>query len=366
MAEDDHFWQEIFLDTLYHIVVHLQGFSVRVEYACQYRSVGSPAALKLSTPSRYGDDRGSGRGGFMRRCLVFLPLLFSLLAVLLPAPARCGNGVVGVEVCRGCHEDRYETYSMSTHAQKGIPNTPANKDGCESCHGPGAAHVEKNGERGVGIFIFGKKLADARDKSAKCLACHGEQKDLSFWEMGKHKSHGVSCDNCHTVHSGTRKNLKAVEPDLCNICHRTIRSQENKMSHHPIREGKIKCTDCHDHHGGFGPKMIKASDVNELCYKCHAEKRGPYMWEHPPVEENCLTCHTPHGSNISKLLVSRVPTLCQDCHDWTRHPGTPYTSFETFNGTAPSTKAFSRSCLNCHSAVHGSNGPSTRGERHVR
>ena len=307
----------------------------------------------------------------MKRVLFFLsvlPIFIFLWGVLPSGDVGGSEGIVGAEICKGCHEDHYESYLKPTHAKKGIPNSPASKDACESCHGPGAAHVEKSGERGVGIFIFSKKIADAKSKSAKCLSCHGDSKDLSFWDQGRHKVSDVSCDNCHTVHSGARKNLKAAQPDLCNICHRSIRAQQNKQSHHPIREGKMKCTDCHDHHGGFGEHMIKASSTNELCYQCHAEKRGPYMWQHPPVDENCLNCHTSHGSNHAKLLLSKVPQLCQACHDWTSHPGTPYTSFETFQGTATSRKnrMFSRACLNCHSNVHGSNAPASRGTTHVR
>ena len=115
-------------------------------------------------------------------------------------------------------------------------------------------------------------------------------------------------------------------------------------------------------------KMIKADSVNELCFKCHAEKRGPFFWEHPPVEENCLTCHVPHGSNHGKLLTRKPPHLCQSCHDASQHPGNIYTSFETFRGSAASGKnrMFARACLNCHSNIHGSMGPSTRGKHFVR
>jgi DmsE family decaheme c-type cytochrome len=300
--------------------------------------------------------------------LSIVPVLLILGEGLSPQEASGSNGIVGAEVCKGCHEEHFRTYMISTHSKKAIPNSPAKNDACESCHGPGAAHVEKSGERGVGIFIFSKKIADATSKSAKCLSCHGEAKDLSFWDMSRHKVNDVSCDNCHTVHSGTRKNLKAPQPDLCNICHRSIRLQENKTSHHPIREGKLKCTDCHDHHGGFGPTMTKGDSINDLCYKCHAEKRGPYMWTHPAVEENCLNCHVPHGSNHAKLLASRMPQVCRNCHDFTRHPSTVYTRFETFQGSATSGKnrMFARSCMNCHSNIHGSNAPSLRGKTLVR
>jgi len=300
---------------------------------------------------------------------VWALLLFLPLWGLFPGgEARGSDGFVGVEICKGCHEDRYQSYLLSTHAKKAIPGSPANRDACESCHGPGAAHVEKSGERGIGIFIFSKRIADAKSKSAKCLSCHSEFRELAFWDMNKHTGADVSCDNCHTVHSGTRKNLKAPAPDLCNICHRSVRMQQNRTSHHPIREGKLKCTACHDHHGGFGPKMVKANSFNDLCYQCHAEKRGPIMWQHPPVDENCLNCHTPHGSNHGKLLQSKVPQLCQSCHDESRHPGTIYTRFETFQGSATSGKnrMFARACLNCHSSIHGSNAPSLRGQVHVR
>ena len=60
--------------------------------------------------------------------------------------------------------------------------------------------------------------------------------------------------------------------------------------------------------------MIKADSVNELCYKCHTEKRGPFLFEHAPVREDCVSCHEPHGSNHKRLLVQKLPNLCWNCH----------------------------------------------------
>jgi DmsE family decaheme c-type cytochrome len=112
--------------------------------------------------------------------------------------------------------------------------------------------------------------------------------------------------------------------------------------------------------------MVKAETVNQQCYSCHADKRGPFMFEHPPVEENCLSCHNPHGSSHARLLNEKTPNLCQDCHDWSRHPGTFYGGGHgfTLNG-APnpgvSTRFIARNCLNCHNAIHGTNAPANRG-----
>ena len=113
------------------------------------------------------------------------------------------------------------------------------------------------------------------------------------------------------------------QADICGNCHQPIRAATFKPSHHPIIEGKVKCSDCHNPHGAITPAMLKA-DVNDQCYSCHADKRGPYVFTHPPVEENCVTCHNPHGSVHAKLLNETAPNLCQDCHDWSRHPGTIY------------------------------------------
>ena len=299
----------------------------------------------------------------MRKALfpIVLTVLLMSMGAVIGFGADGKAGFVGVDVCKGCHEGYYNSYAANIHAKKAIPDSPANRNACESCHGPGAAHVAKGGGKGTDIIAFGKK-EDAKKKSTQCLFCHDESKHLAFWGMSKHKSAGVSCDSCHSGHAGGEKNLRAAQSDLCYGCHKDIKLQANKQSHHPIREGLIKCSDCHDPHGTFGPKMVKADVVNELCYKCHADKRGPFMWEHPPVEENCLTCHAVHGSNHTSLLASKMPYLCQSCHTGSGHPRVPYGPFDSsFTGAATTLtqrpKYVVRSCVNCHVNIHGSNGP---------
>jgi len=319
--------------------------------------------------------------------LLFMGVTFSLILMTWNI-VRGDSEYAGSEACKDCHEAQYNKFIKSVHGKKTVSGNPANREGCESCHGPGAQHVEKGGGKGVAIIAFSRKM-DPKEKSAKCLACHEESKVLAFWNMNRHMFSGNSCDSCHSIHKGVEKLLVASEPDLCFNCHRNIRSQVNKQSHHPVNEAfvgrqALRCSSCHDTMGSFSTepivsfsgsrrsgtdKMIKADSVNDLCYKCHAEKRGPFMWQHPPVDESCLICHEAHGSNHGKLLTSRVPLLCQNCHSTQgSHPRRPYTNLHSFTGsaTANKNKFFARSCLNCHTNIHGSNGPGERGEAFLR
>lgn len=263
--------------------------------------------------------------------------------------------------CASCHDKATASFNSSYHAKawKGA-------NGCKSCHGPTDQHLNTEQSKKTIISFSKDGGRSAKERAAQCLTCHGSSSHVAFWETSKHKSAGMACDSCHTGHSSLPKNLKMPQTELCYSCHKDIRSQSNRQSHHPIKEGKVSCSDCHDPHGGFGNKMVKADSVNELCYKCHADKRGPYMYEHPPVEENCMTCHTAHGSNHTKLLTRKGPQVCQSCHDWTFHPSTVYGANGTFTNGTPVRQFVARNCLNCHTNIHGSNGAGSLGLRYVR
>ena len=320
----------------------------------------------------------------------FSGLLPMLPAVMLAGGLILSSGFVtvqaagpGPEVCKACHTDKFESYSASIHGQKGNTRGPANAGGCVACHttnGDATAHVNAGGGRGVGGIINpGSKSLPAEARSKVCLSCHEDNRNLAFWDSGKHKKNDVSCSNCHSIHGGNilKKTDPSISPyvtttrqlqyETCASCHKDIRSQINKPSHHPIIEGKIKCSDCHNPHGALSKAMIKSESVNTLCTSCHTEKRGPFIHEHAPVEENCLTCHNVHGSQHNKLLSEKVPNLCENCHTVGRHNGTIYGSNSGFGGTAQNTRFLARSCVNCHNQIHGSNASTSgRGQFFVR
>ncbi len=267
------------------------------------------------------------------------------------ASARQEGQYAGIDQCAACHEDTVAAFKESIHGQKGFEMRSTHA--CEACHGPGQAHVDAGGGKGT-MSTIGTLSKD--EQTTMCLQCH-EQGNQTDWHGSLHETRGLSCQDCHSVHTPATSDaqLKAPETDLCFSCHKQKKAQFYRASHHPIREGMMECSDCHNPHTVQNGKLVDQAAVTETCYECHAEKRGPFLWEHIPVREDCMTCHEAHGSNHMKMLKVKEPFLCQRCHSDTRHPGTLYDQNQLNN---VSNRLFSRSCTNCHSTVHGSNNPS--------
>lgn len=299
----------------------------------------------------------------------------------LPAQAQ----QAAPEVCKTCHSEQYDSFGQSIHGKKGHAAAPANQGGCSACHGDTSDHVKASGQSKVGLINPASKSLTPAEKEGVCLKCHASNRHLAFWDAGKHRKNDVTCSNCHNAHGGKTTLLRVDGPqiaplvttskvpqqEVCFSCHRDIRALVARPSHHPIVEGKVKCTSCHNPHGALSPAMVNSESIKELCTTCHADKRGPWIHEHAPVEESCLNCHNPHGSRSVKLLNEKVPNLCQDCHDAAQHPGTLYDADNNFRApvgptSGPNTRFLARSCMNCHNEIHGSNSPASRGRRFVR
>jgi DmsE family decaheme c-type cytochrome len=271
-----------------------------------------------------------------------------------PAPTDAPPASFSVADCKACHEPAVTALASTHHG--GLPQS------CAACHGDVSAHLASVVESGEpGTIISLPKLTAAQVNST-CLTCHDKGRQAN-WAGGVHERRGLSCISCHSVHSPRSDHAQLKTPDdasTCYACHTQIRAKEMRVSHHPVREGLMSCGDCHDPHDSTSPKMVSAASVNEKCLSCHTEKRGPFLWEHAPVRENCILCHDPHGSNHEKLLVAKQPFLCQRCHLNTRHPGTLYDLQNTLAGPIKSisNRVVEHACKNCHQNVHGSNAPS--------
>ncbi len=265
---------------------------------------------------------------------------------------------VGAETCKTCHEDMpvkgfFKNYEDSPHFVTTLDTKKGPEwHGCEACHGPGKEHVEGGGDK-TKIFTF--KGASAQEISARCLDCHQYGEEHGNFARSVHLQNSVGCTDCHDPHHAKESQflLKAKQPDLCYSCHLDKNQQFNRPFHHRVNEGLMKCTDCHNQHGGFQSRQLRATASQDLvCFTCHTDKAGPYVYEHEVVKiEGCVACHVPHGSSNPRLLIrAQVNLLCLECHAFSADAGGPQAT-PTFHNQAQKYQA----CTLCHTAIHGSN-----------
>jgi DmsE family decaheme c-type cytochrome len=294
-----------------------------------------------------------------------------------PAPA-VNSDYVGSDVCIGCHDDQNRRIKNTAMGRAfANPHTAEEKLGCESCHGAGKAHVDAGGTKETIPVRFSKDSKQSvEEQNQACIGCH-KKGNRRFWSGSPHESRGMRCVDCHQAHEGGSKSLSSEtflpervkdtkglvksETELCLDCHQMRKAQLQRSSHMPFREGKVTCTSCHNPHGTPNPAQLKQASVNENCYSCHADRRGPFLWAHAPVTENCDSCHEAHGSTNPQLLRARIPRLCQECHNEFSHGGQyPMGNVLSSNGTPAgyNNKTLNRGCANCHSKIHGTNAPS--------
>ena len=310
-------------------------------------------------------------------CLALI-MVFLVSAEPLPAQNEEGSAAMdgysaeGATSCLSCHgaDDKFPANDIlaTPHAVMADSSSPFGEGmhDCEACHGPSKAHLTRleDGSRPPVDFEF-ERNTPAEEKNAVCLACHDNGARF-HWPGSTHDIEAVSCDKCHDIHK-TNDPVLALEtqPGVCFGCHQEQRAQLLRQSRHPIQAstaiesytGLMSCSDCHKPHGSSGAGLLARNTVNETCYDCHAEKRGPFLWEHAPVQEDCTNCHTPHGSNYENLLIGRQPWLCQQCHSANFHPSGVYSG----TGIPPEgadQRILGKQCLNCHSQIHGTNHPS--------
>jgi DmsE family decaheme c-type cytochrome len=301
----------------------------------------------------------------MNGVFIFLLLLcFNCPVFAQEEPAAEAEYSNGARQCMACHS---ENRNPSAHeiflTPMGISNAEKSPfaDGsreCETCHGPSASHrkKQKDGSRPSPAITFAKGTP-AGPQNEICMGCHSDG-NMIHWFGSVHEEEEVACASCHEVHAPQDAvKDKLAQQEKCFACHPRTRAQTFRSSSHPLRFGQMTCSDCHNPHSGANDYLLIRSTINDTCYTCHAEKRGPYLWEHAPVTEDCSLCHNSHGSNHAGMLKQRSPLLCQQCHSPGGHPATAYTS-ETAENSFQQRFLLAQSCNNCHSQVHGSNHPS--------
>ena len=261
-------------------------------------------------------------------------------------------GAITPHICYRCHAN------MAPQQHIAHPHQICGAIGfdCTTCHDP-----------------HGKLRPETR--TDLCLKCHDMSAPTMAWHSSTHARFGVACADCHNPHPNShvqpvvgiqhthidrnkRSPMSVDEPQACYKCHTDMYAKNAMPSHHPIKEGKMVCSDCHDPHGQTEGNL-KEPTVNMVCYRCHADKQGPFAYEHPPVTENCAICHDPHGTVANNLLRQPTTFLCLRCH--TGHRKGPNFHDATLLqdvGMDPAQQAaFYTDCTQCHSQIHGSDLP---------
>lgn len=260
-------------------------------------------------------------------------------------PAADNSQYVGSESCKGCHEQQFKQIDVTPHYKTTFAKGGGEDwHGCESCHGPGAAHVEAGGDK-TKIFRFSE--ASSKEITQRCMTCHESNLEHMNFQRSVHNKNGVSCTSCHSPHHAKEPQylLKQSQPTLCYSCHAEQKADFIKPFRHRVNEGLVGCSDCHNVHGGSVRGQLRSqADQSQVCFKCHAEKKGPWVFEHQPVKsEGCTACHVPHGSTNPRLLTrARINSLCLECHS--AIPTGPHSQNQK-----------GQACNLCHSAIHGSN-----------
>ncbi|MBY6188558.1 DmsE family decaheme c-type cytochrome [Marinobacter hydrocarbonoclasticus] len=256
----------------------------------------------------------------------------------------------GADNCLMCHRRSEKVMALfdGVHGRADQSKSPMAGLQCEACHGPMGSH--NRGGKEPMITFGGDAPLSAEKQNSVCLSCHQGEERMA-WHSSVHNLEEVACSSCHQVHVAQDPILdRQTEVDTCTSCHTRQKADMNKRSSHPMKWADMTCSDCHNPHGSMSEAALTSTTVNDTCYECHAEKRGPFLYEHAPVAEDCAACHNPHGSVNDAMLTQRAPQLCQSCHA-SAHSGSPIFNSGDDRMTA------GKSCLNCHSQVHGSNHP---------
>lgn len=283
-------------------------------------------------------------------------LLF--LCLMLPAGYTLGDASTEPAAnCLDCHaasaDKPVQALLRTSHGRAG---SGGNKS-CVSCHGDSAAHAATPVTEAPTISFGPRWPSSPQQQVESCTGCHSSGQQM-LWVGSVHDDEDLSCTSCHDLHVQRDEVLGEItQADVCYTCHARQRTQANLPSRHPIKEGRTRCSDCHNSHGSTSEFALVEPTLNDTCYQCHDEKRGPYLFEHAPAAEDCSICHDAHGAINDDLLRARGPFLCQQCHAAAFHPSTVY-SGTGLPSAQPNQNMLGKNCMNCHSQVHGSNHPS--------
>ncbi len=226
--------------------------------------------------------------------------------------------------------------------------------GCETCHGPGRAHIalmrdwEKNpaakpaydtsaSNRALGstLKIFSPRTAEPRQVFDTCAYCHGNKNNLFLGFLPGRRMEDFALPFLVSQPMPPDDPQGDFWPD--GRASRFNRPQALTLSGCFIK-GNVTCTSCHVAHGSRQEHSLKVpiAESDKLCTQCHESLAVPAAVEqhtrHPFSSKGsrCVECHM---SDVNwRLLIRRrdhtfaapvpemtakygVPNACTTCHD---------------------------------------------------
>jgi len=156
----------------------------------------------------------------------------STLAVQEPDP------YVGDQMCVRCHEGVQQSLTAVPHGSGEAKEIVEN--GCQSCHGPGRAHVQSPDATNLQPSVERMKFDQ---QNQLCSGCH---KDMPAFDP-THDVARISCSGCHVFH--------APQPDMgvmrwqpnCLSCHAGSQAFDELHEYDltDMAAGAISCRSCH-------------------------------------------------------------------------------------------------------------------------
>jgi predicted CXXCH cytochrome family protein len=200
--------------------------------------------------------------------------------------ADLGTAGQGQAGCIACHTvNQNGNATTGTAGFLAFANERYQDVQCESCHGPGLAHVQ-NPDLDANHPIA--SVAVGTDLTAGCGECHRSQHHpfVQEWASSRHG----------------QLNTTAAPRAGCNACHEakgilaTFGVTTNYLEKTSSTLLPITCAVCHDPHGNQNSKNLRfpidvPSPEQNLCAKCHNRRSVP-----DPTSSHGLEPHAPEGA----------------------------------------------------------------------